>query len=151
MRQSPRTSRSIASPSPIPTVRSTILSLPPVTLTTGWPRTGALGDHRRYFGLVRSPQPVDPDHERVLRAMAREPAPWIVAVAVLGEIGYLVASRGTPAALDAFLQDLDDGTYTLDDGIEDIARVRVLVRRYADLPLGLVDAMVIACAERNGG
>ena len=94
---------------------------------------------------------MDPDHERVLRAMAREPAPWIVAAAVLGEIGYLVASRGTPAALDAFLQDLDDGTYTLDDGIEDIARVRVLVRRYADLPLGLVDAMVIACAERNGG
>lgn len=26
-----------------------------------------------------------------------------------------------------------------------------LVRRYADLELGLVDAAVIACAERNGG
>jgi hypothetical protein len=24
-------------------------------------------------------------------------------------------------------------------------------RRYADLPLGLADACVVACAERNGG
>lgn len=93
----------------------------------------------------------DPDHERVLRAMANEPGPWIVPAAILGELGYLLVSRGTPAALEAFLGDLDDGTYALDAGAEDIPRVRVLVRRSADLPLGLVDAMVIACAERNGG
>jgi predicted nucleic acid-binding protein len=39
----------------------------------------------------------------------------------------------------------------LDCGEQDFARVRTLVRRYADLPLGLVDAAVLACAERNGG
>jgi predicted nucleic acid-binding protein len=93
----------------------------------------------------------DPDHERVRRAMAHEPAPWIVPAAILGELGYLISSRGTPVALDALLQDLEDGTYVLDSGVEDIGRVRVLVRRHADLPLGLVDAIVIACAERNGG
>jgi predicted nucleic acid-binding protein len=32
-----------------------------------------------------------------------------------------------------------------------IARVRLLMRRYADLSLGVVDAAVIACAERSGG
>jgi predicted nucleic acid-binding protein len=39
----------------------------------------------------------------------------------------------------------------LDCGLEDIARVRALVRRYADLSLGVVDAAVIACVERSGG
>ena len=32
-----------------------------------------------------------------------------------------------------------------------MGRIRLLVRRYADLPLGFVDAAVIACAERRGG
>ena len=43
------------------------------------------------------------------------------------------------------------GRFVLDCGEHDFSRVRHLVRRYADLPLGLVDAAVIACAERNGG
>jgi predicted nucleic acid-binding protein len=94
---------------------------------------------------------IDSDHERVLRAMANEPAPWIEPAAILGELGYLIANRGTPAALDSFLQDLVDGIYALDAGIEDIRRAHALIRRYADLPLGLVDAVVIACAERNNG
>jgi len=83
--------------------------------------------------------------------MASEPGAWILPAAILGEVGYLVASRGSPTALNALLDDLGDGTYVLDAGTDDIPRVRVLARRYADLPLGLVDAMVIACAERNGG
>jgi len=33
----------------------------------------------------------------------------------------------------------------------DLARIRAIVLRYADLPLGFSDAAVIACAERNGG
>ena len=83
--------------------------------------------------------------------MASEPAPWIVPAAILGEFGYLITSRGTPAALDSLLQDLEEGTYVLDADAVDVARTRGLVRRYADLPLAFVDAMVIACAERNGG
>lgn len=93
----------------------------------------------------------DPDRERVLREMANEPGPWIVPAAILGELGYLIASRGTSAALDALLQDIEEGTYVLDAGGEDISRVRTLVRRYDDLPLDLVDAIVIACAEPHGG
>jgi uncharacterized protein len=40
---------------------------------------------------------------------------------------------------------------TLDCGEQDVPRIRTLVRRYADLPLGFADAAVIACAERYGG
>lgn len=32
---------------------------------------------------------------------------------------------------------------------DDLGRVRELVRRYEELPLGLADATVIACAERH--
>ena len=39
----------------------------------------------------------------------------------------------------------------LDNGDRDIPRVRALVQRYADMPLGYADAAVIACAERNSG
>jgi uncharacterized protein len=53
--------------------------------------------------------------------------------------------------LDLFLGDLVSGAYMLDYGADDLARIRELVRRYADLPLGFADASVVACAERNGG
>jgi len=53
--------------------------------------------------------------------------------------------------MDLFLEDLESGAYTLECGEEDLPRIRALVRRYADLPLGFADASVVACAERNGG
>lgn len=56
----------------------------------------------------------------------------------------------TLLVLEAFLLDLEARRYDLDSGASDFARIRHLVRRYADLRLGLVDAAVIACAERRG-
>lgn len=87
----------------------------------------------------------------MVRSMQRESGPWLIPGAVLGEIGHLVASRGVPSSLAAFLDDIARGIYLLDCGEPDIARVRSLIERYDDLPLGLVDAAVIACSERNGG
>ncbi len=46
---------------------------------------------------------------------------------------------------------MESGVLTLLCGDGDLPRIRDLVRRYADLPLGYVDAAVIACAERHGG
>jgi uncharacterized protein len=73
-----------------------------------------------------------------------------VPAAVLGEISYLISARLSSAVLEAFISDLEPGNLTLDCGEQDFPRVRALVRRYASLPLDLVDAAVIACAERNG-
>ena len=64
---------------------------------------------------------------------------------------YLLERRSTIEVIDALLGDLDRGAFRLDCGEQDIARVRDLIHRYADLPLGVVDASVVACAERNGG
>ena len=68
-----------------------------------------------------------------------------------GSQRFLVEERLGADVLDRFLEDLESGAYTLDCGEGDLARVRTLVRRYADLSLGCVDAAVIACAERSGG
>lgn len=80
-----------------------------------------------------------------------EPGTLLVPVAVLSEVGYFVERDHGSVVLAAFLQDLIDGAYLLDCGERDWYRIQQLVIRYADLPLGLADAAVIACAERNGG
>lgn len=93
----------------------------------------------------------DADHAEVTAALRAESWPYLVPVAVLGEVGYFVETRFGQAVLERFLDDLRDGTFALDCGDGDLARVRELVGRYGDLPLGLVDAAVVACAERSGG
>ena len=81
---------------------------------------------------------------------AEERAPLVPAT-VLCEIGYLAETRFGPRAVDRVLHDLETGALVLDCGERDVARVRQLIARYADLPLGSADAFVAACAERNGG
>lgn len=93
----------------------------------------------------------DPDHEAVRSAFAGDGGPYIVPAGILAEIGYLVERRLGIKVLDALLVDLQQRAMTVDCGGEDLARIRELAARYADLPLGLADAVVIACAERNGG
>ena len=70
---------------------------------------------------------------------------------ILAEISYMVEKRLNVEALESLLADLESGGFTLECGAEDFGRIRELVRRYADLPLGFADACVIACAERSGG
>jgi len=75
----------------------------------------------------------------------------ILPAATLGELGHIVERRFGYRVLLGFVSDLAAEVYELDLGIEDFERVQELIARYHDLPLGLVDAAVIACAERNGG
>ena len=102
-------------------------------------------------GLVALANTRAPAHRRVALAIARERGPLIVPAVILGEVGHFLEQRAGQTELETLLADLENGKYTLDCGDQDFARARALVRRYADLPLGLVDAAVIACAERNGG
>lgn len=92
-----------------------------------------------------------PAYDAVAAVIDDEPRPPLVPAAVLGEVGYLAERRYGTRAVDAFLAGLDSGAVRLDCGEEDIGRARELVRRYADLKLGVTDAFVAVCAERNGG
>lgn len=70
---------------------------------------------------------------------------------MLTEVVYLLGSRlGTDAEL-RFLGDLAFGAFTVESvHPSDWPRIVELVDRYRDLPLGTVDASVLACAERVG-
>jgi predicted nucleic acid-binding protein len=101
--------------------------------------------------LVAILNPRDPDHARMVALIDAEPGSLFVPVAALSEVSYFIERDHGAFVLAAFLQDLIDGAYSLDCGERDWYRVQQLVNRYADLPLGLADAAVIACAERHGG
>jgi uncharacterized protein len=75
--------------------------------------------------------------------------PLLVPSPVLGEIGYLLQSRVGPQAEVTFLKSFgDDGFHLAEIEDQDISRMAELVETYLDLPLGIVDAAVIAIAER---
>ncbi len=79
------------------------------------------------------------------------PGPLIVPTLVITEVAYLIASRLGWQAETRFLGDLAAGEMSLEPvDPKDILRIAELVARYHDLPLGTVDASVIAVAERLG-
>lgn len=93
----------------------------------------------------------DRDHERVVAALRAAKPPFYIPTGILAEIAYLIEQRLGQTVLLAFLSDITKGNFILDCGETDLPRVETLVARYEDLPLGLADALVIACAERRGG
>ena len=101
-------------------------------------------------GLVALANRRDPSHRRAVDALQGDPGPYVVPAGILAEAAYVLEARLGVASLESFLQDLEEGRLLLDRGDRDLARIRELVLRYADLPLGLADAAVVACAERRG-
>jgi uncharacterized protein len=105
-------------------------------------------DTSAIFALINRDEP---HHRRVTTALLEDTGPYLIPAGILSEIAYLIEGRLSLHVLDGFLSDCETGAYTLDCGEQDMPRIRTLVRRYADLPLGFADAAVIACAERYGG
>ncbi|CAN5551057.1 hypothetical protein BH23CHL7_BH23CHL7_23350 [soil metagenome] len=70
-------------------------------------------------------------------------------VLVITEVAYLLGTRLGAQAEVRFLGDLASGALTpLEVEPADWLRIAELVAQYADLPLGTVDASVVATAER---
>src|SRR6266508_1390294 len=86
---------------------------------------------------------LEQNHGRARAALEANRGPYLVPAGILAEVTYLIERSLTPAVLDVFLSDLETGTFTLECGEEDLPRVRELIRRYADLPLGFADAAVV--------
>jgi predicted nucleic acid-binding protein len=102
-------------------------------------------------GLLALIDAKETGHERARAALESDPGPYLVPTAILSEVGYLIEHRLGARVLDLFLGDLVAGAFELDFSDRDMPRIRELVSRYADLPLGLADGAVVACAERTGG
>lgn len=84
-------------------------------------------------------------------ALLRRERVVLLPSAALGEIAYFVEYRHGQRGILRFVGQLVTGAFHIDTDTSDFPRILQLVERYADLPLGFVDAAVIACAERNGG
>ena len=91
----------------------------------------------------------DRHHDALMELYEDEPSQWVLPWAVLPEADYLVGKFMGSKAEEAWLADLAGGVFRIEWGREDdLARAHALVRRYRALELGLVDAVVIAVAER---
>lgn len=77
------------------------------------------------------------------------PGPLVVPTLVITEVAYLIATRLGTAAEVRFLGDLAAGAFAVEPvDPADWLRIAELVGRHRDLPLGTVDASVVAAAER---
>jgi predicted nucleic acid-binding protein len=92
------------------------------------------------------------DHHQVVEGVRDTDAgPYFVPSGILAEVAYMTETYLKLEVLEDFLLDLEEQAYLLDCGADDFSRIRQLIRRYQDLPLGFADAAVVACAERHGG
>ncbi|WP_026240203.1 type II toxin-antitoxin system VapC family toxin [Parafrankia discariae] len=93
----------------------------------------------------------DQHHKACADLLETHPGPLIVPTLVITEVVYLLSTRlGTQAEL-RFLADLASGAFDVETvHPTDWLRIADLVNQYRSLPLGTVDASVIACAERLG-
>lgn len=89
-------------------------------------------------------------HGRAVEWWSTQTQPVLVPTVVLPEVCYLLHTRIGTAAEQAFVRAVVAGEFTTEPlESEDVERAAVLMLRYADLPLGFVDAVVVATAERT--
>lgn len=93
----------------------------------------------------------DPDNVEMSALIEPYLGNMIVPVAVLSEVSYFIERDLGGRRLALLVQDIIEGTIRLDCGAQDWPRVQQLIVRYHSPPLGLADAAVIVCGERNGG
>ena len=99
--------------------------------------------------LLAALDAADPDHQRCARLLTDADEDLVVPMLVLAELDYWCARRLSPDAWLIFLDDLLAGVYRVEPPtVPDLARCRDLQEHYADLKLGVVDASVVALAER---
>jgi len=91
----------------------------------------------------------DLHHDSLRTLFDENPNAWILPWAILPEVDYLATKELGHAAATAFVDDVADGSFRVEWGHEaDVARAREISHQYADLAVGLVDAVVMAIAER---
>lgn len=91
----------------------------------------------------------DKNHARCLQLLRNAPRPLIVPALVVTEVAYLLGDRIGAVAEIAFGRSIADGELVVEPVVDaEWERVTALMKQYADLPLGMVDASIVALAER---
>jgi predicted nucleic acid-binding protein len=93
----------------------------------------------------------EPHHSECRELLETHRGRLVVPMLVVAEAAYLLESRGPVDSEAFFLGDLMRGTLSPEPvHAADWERMIQLVARYRDLPLGTVDASLVAAAERLG-
>jgi predicted nucleic acid-binding protein len=91
----------------------------------------------------------DRDHASCVQLLAEARGARIVPAPVLVEFDHLASHGADRGAVDALLDEIEQGTYVVEELLaSDYRRVRKLLEIYADLRVGFVDAAVLAVTER---
>lgn len=98
--------------------------------------------------LVADADADDDNHERCRDYLDVAPRPLLVPSTVIPEVCFLLARNLGAAAESAFLRAFPDELTLEQVTVADLQRAAQLVDQYSDLPLGLVDASIVAVAER---
>lgn len=84
-------------------------------------------------------------HARCLQALSEVAAPLVTCEAVIAESCYLV--QGMKGAPEAVLENVERGIFAIPLRLDVSAKpIRRLLRKYADVPVGLADACLIHLA-----
>jgi len=87
----------------------------------------------------------DADHTPCVELLSGSGESLVVPAPVVVELEWLASNRLGPTAFTTFLIDVEEGTVRIVDLVRtDYARARELCEQYSDLPLGFVDASVVA-------
>ena len=99
--------------------------------------------------LLAALDAADRDHARCATLLIGADEDLVVPTLVLAELDYWCQRRLGGEAWLVFLGDVLTGAYRIESPtLADLARCRDLQDRYRDLGLGVVDASIIALAER---
>jgi predicted nucleic acid-binding protein len=92
----------------------------------------------------------DPDHTACDELLDADPGPLVTTALVIAEAGFLIDRQIGPDAEAALVADITEGRIIIETlTTRDWQRTLELIRAYADLPLGVTDASLIALAERH--
>jgi uncharacterized protein len=92
----------------------------------------------------------DRNHRRSIDVLSTAPRPLLVPALVVTEVAYLLGDRIGAHAEVAFAHSLERGELLVEPVLDsDWPRIAELTEQYKDLSLGIVDASVIALAERR--
>lgn len=93
----------------------------------------------------------EPRHAAVAAAIAAERGSLVVPLTVVVEAAQLIGSRLGPAAESAWLRGLAAGPWAIEpSAAPDLERAAELIDQYREADIGLVDATIVAMAERLG-
>jgi predicted nucleic acid-binding protein len=92
----------------------------------------------------------DKNHAASTKLLAEAAGPLLVPALVVSEVAYLLGTRLGAQAELAFVKSIADHLLKVEPVLDsEWSRIAELVEQYADLPLGMADASVVALAERH--